>query len=196
MKGIKIPKKNRLYFAAILTIVGILVWAFITAGMITRDFNRQQRTAQGESQEAVVSGIILTETKDAKKYWEIYGETGKYDSKNGIAVLNSVIGNFYDDNNEVSMSFESSKGTYNSKKSEIILYNDTHIVLKDGISLKADCLKWSGSKKPIVARGHVEVSKGKEFISTAEKIVISPDFESFKISGNTVSKIYDVKEKE
>ena len=110
MKGIKITKKNRLYFAAILTIVGILVWAFITAGMITRDFNRQQRTAQGESQEAVVSGIILTETKDAKKYWEIYGDTGEWNGNKSIAQLNGVIGNFYKDN-EVSMSFKSSKGT-------------------------------------------------------------------------------------
>ncbi len=191
-----LSRKKKAYLSAFLTIIGIMVWAFISAGVITHNFNRSQLQTSSDQQEALIKGIILTETKNEKKYWEIYGETGKYDSKNGIAVLNSVIGNFYDDNNEVSMSFESSKGTYNSKKSEIILYNDTHIVLKDGISLKADCLKWSGSKKPIVARGHVEVSKGKEFISTAEKIVISPDFESFKISGNTVSKIYDVKEKE
>ena len=71
MKGIKISKKNRLYFLAILAIVGVLAWAFITAGMITRDFNRQQQAATGESQEAEVSGIILTETKNEKKYWEI-----------------------------------------------------------------------------------------------------------------------------
>ena len=58
MKGIKLPKKNRLYFVAILAIVGVLAWAFITASMITRDFNRQQRNAQGESQEAVKSMVI------------------------------------------------------------------------------------------------------------------------------------------
>ena len=192
MKGIKIPKKNRLYFAAILTIVGILVWAFITAGMITRDFNRQQRTAQGESQEAVVSGIILTETKDAKKYWEIYGDTGEWNGNKSITQLNGVIGNFYKDN-EVSMSFKSSKGTYNAKAGDITLYKDTIVALKDGITLKADKLHWIDSHTPIIAEGNVEIQKDTRFISLADKIEISPDYESFKITGNTVSKVYEDK---
>lgn len=190
-----LSRKKKAYLSAFLTIVGIMLWAFISAGVITHNFNRSQLQTSSDKQEALIKGIILTETKDEKKYWEIYGETGNYDSTNGIAMLNSVIGNFYDENNEVSMSFESSKGTYNSKKGEIILYSDTHIVLKDGISLKADCLKWAGSKKPIIGRGHIEVSKGKEFISTADEIVISPEFDAFKIKGNTVSKVYDIKEK-
>ena len=192
MKGIKIPKKNRLYFAAILTIVGILVWAFITAGMITRDFNRQQRTAQGESQEAVVSGIILTETKDAKKYWEIYGDTGEWNGNKSIAQLNGVIRNFYKDN-EVSKSFKSSKGTYNAKAGDITLYKDTIVALKDGITLKADKLHWIDSHTPIIAEGNVEIQKDTRFISLADKIEISPDYESFKITGNTVSKVYEDK---
>ena len=192
MKGIKIPKKNRLYFAAILTIVGILVWAFITAGMITRDFNRQQRTAQGESQEAVVSGIILTETKDAKKYWEIYGDTGEWNGNKSIAQLNGVIGNFYKEN-EVSKSFKSSKGTYNAKAGDITLYKDTIVALKDGITLKADKLHWIDSHTPIIAEGNVEIQKDTRFISLADKIEISPDYESFKITGNTVSKVYEDK---
>lgn len=190
-----LSRKKKTYLSAFMAIVGIMMWAFISAGIITHNFNRSQLQTSSDRQEALIKGIILTETKNEKKYWEIYGETGKYDSNNGIAILNSVIGNFYDENDEVSMSFESSKGTYNSKKSEIILYNDTHIVLKDGISLKADCLKWSGNKNPIVARGHIVVQKGQQMLATADKIVISPTFDSFKISGHTVSKIYDVKEK-
>ena len=190
-----LSRKKKAYLSAFMAIVGIMMWAFISAGIITHNFNRSQLQTSSDRQEALIKGIILTETKNEKKYWEIYGETGKYDSNNGIAILNSVIGNFYDENDEVSMSFESSKGTYNSKKSEIILYNDTHIVLKDGISLKADCLKWSGNKNPIVARGHIVVQKGQQMLATADKIVISPTFDSFKISGHTVSKIKDVKEK-
>ncbi len=192
MKGIKLPKKNRLYFVAILAIVGVLAWAFITASMITRDFNRQQRNAQGESQEAVVSGIILTETKDAKKYWEIYGDTGEWNSTKSIAQLDGVIGNFYKDN-EVSMSFKSSKGTYNSEVGDITLYKDTIVALKDGITLKADKLHWINSQSPIIAEGNVEIQKDDKFISNADKIEISPDYDSFKITGNTVSKVYEGK---
>ncbi len=187
-----LSKKKRLYVLVFMAIGGILAWAFITAGVITHDFNRKQLQSNGDEQEAIVQGIILTETKDDQKYWEIYGETGKWDSKLGIAQLNKVIGNFYKDN-EVSMSFESSKGTYDSKKGDIVLYKDTFIALKDGITLKADKLHWYNSHSPIVAEGHIRIQKGKELLSTADKIVISPTYSSFQISGNTVSKVYEDK---
>lgn len=187
-----LPKKKRLYVLVSAVILGVLAWAFITASVITHDFNRQQLESLGDKQEATVNGVILTETKDEQKYWEIYGEKGKWDSVKGIAQLENVVGNFYKDN-EVSMSFESSKGTYNSKTGDIILYEDTFIVLKDGISLKADNLHWEDSKLPIIAKGHIVIQKGNQFVSTADKIIISPDYESFRIEGNTVSKVYEDK---
>lgn len=188
----EIPKKKRMYILIMLAVVGILAWAFITAGVITHDFNRQQVATGKDEQEAVVHGIILTETKNDKKYWEIYGETGKWDSSNGVAQLNKVIGNFYKDN-EVSMSLKSSKGTYNSKIGDITLYQDTFIALKGGITLKADRLHWINSNSPIVAEGHIKIQKDNQLLSTADKIVISPDYDSFKISGHTVSKVYEDK---
>lgn len=187
-----LPKKKRLYIIVGCALGAILAWAFITAGIITHDFNRKQVQARGDEQEAVVNGIILTETKDDNKYWEIYGDTGNWDSTKGIAQLNKVIGNFYKDN-EVAMSFESSKGTYNSKVGDITLYEDTFIVLKDGITLNADRLHWVNSRSPIIAEGHIKIQKGKELLSTAEQIEISPDYNSFKITGNTVSKVYEDK---
>ena len=192
MKWQDIQKKKRVYVGLLIALGAVLAWAFITAGIITHDFNRKQLEAQGDEQEAVVNGIILTETKNDQKYWEIYGETGKWDSKQGIAQLNKVIGNFYKEN-EVSMSFESSKGTYNSKEGDITLYSDTFIALKDGITLKADKLHWLNSHSPIVAEGHIKIQKGRELLSTADKIIINPDYSSFKIVGHTVSKVYEDK---
>jgi LPS export ABC transporter protein LptC len=186
-----LPKKKRFYAILSLTLVGILAWAFVTALILTHDFNKKQ-VSKGDEQEAIVNGIILTETKNDTKYWEIYGDTGKWDSTMGVAQLNKVIGNFYK-NNEVTMSFESSKGTYNSVKGDITLYEDTYIVLKDGMTLKADKLHWINSDSPIVAEGHIKIQKGKELLSTAEKIIISPDYNKFKITGNTVSKVYEDK---
>lgn len=190
-----LSKKQKTYIGALAVIVGILVWAFISAGVITHNFNRSQLQTDQDRQEALMQGIILTETKDEKKYWEIYGETGNYDSKNGVAMLNNVIGNFYDDKNEVSMSFESSRGTYNEKKGQIILYDDTFIVLKDFTTLRANRLEWSGTDKPIVAEGNIRITRDKDFLATAKKVEISPDYDNFKIIGNAVSKIYDNKEK-
>lgn len=114
-----LSKKQKAYVGAFCAIVALLAWAFISAGVITHNFNRSQLQTDQDRQEASIDGIILTETKNEKKYWEIYGETGNYDSKNGVAMLDNVIGNFYDDENQVSMSFESSKGTYNEKKSKL-----------------------------------------------------------------------------
>ena len=190
-----LSRKQKAYAAAFGAIAGLLAWAFISAGVITHNFNRSQLQTDQDRQEAVIDGIILTETKDEKKYWEIYGETGNYDSKNGVAMLNNVIGNFYDDDNEVSMSFESSKGTYNEKKEQIILYDDTFIVLKDFTTLRANKLVWTGKDIPIIAEGNVRITRDKDLLATAKKVEISPDYTRFKIIGNAVSKIYDNKEK-
>ena len=189
-----LTRKQKAYAGAFAAIVGLLAWAFISAGVITHNFNRSQLQTDQDRQEALINGIILTETKDEKKYWEIYGETGNYDSKNGVAMLNNVVGNFYDDNNEVSMSFESSKGTYNEKKEQIILYDDTFIVLKDLTTLRANRLVWSGKDIPIIAEGNVRITRKSDLLSTAKKVEISPDYEKFKIIGNTVSKVYSDKE--
>lgn len=187
-------KKQKAYIGAFAVIVSLLMWAFISAGVITHNFNRSQLQTDQDRQEALIKGIILTETKDDKKYWEIYGESGNYDSKNGVAMLNNLVGNFYNDNNEVSMSFESSRGTYNEEKSQIILYDDTFIVLKDFTTLRANKLVWSGKDLPIVAEGNVRITRNSDFIATASKVEISPEYDKFKIVGNAVSKVYSDKE--
>lgn len=195
MKWNDLSKKRKAYILAFGVFVAILLWAFISAGVITHNFNRSQLSTDQDRQEALLNGIILTETKDDKKYWEIYGETGNYDSNNGVAILNNCLGNFYDDNNEVSMSFESSKGTYNSTKTQIIMYDDTRIVIKDGTMLEADRLTWIGQDKPITAKGNVKITRHNQLLATAEEVEISPDYDKFKIMGNTVSKLFDNKEK-
>jgi len=187
-----LSKKKRVYLMIILAFTGILLWAYITARVITHDFNRQQVSGAQDQQQAVVKGIILTETKDDHKYWEVYAETGNWDSTNGIAVLNDVIANFYE-GDDVSMSLKSSKGTYNSKTKVITLYEKTFIVIDGGITLNADKLTYVNSQTPIVAEGHIKVRKDNALISTADKIVISPDYDNFKIIGNTVSKVYEDK---
>lgn len=195
MKWKKLSKKRKTYFIVAATIIGIMLWAFISAGIITRNFNRSQVAGQQDKQEALIHGIILTETKDEHKYWEIYGETGTYTSDNSIAMLNNCIGNFFDSDNNVTMSFESTKGTYNSIKKQIILYQDTHIIVKDGTSLEADRVVWSGNDKPITAKGNIRITRHDEFWATADEVEISPEYNDFKIIGNAVSKVYKSKEK-
>lgn len=190
----KMSKKQKIYAGAFLAIAGVLAWAFITAGIITRNFNRQQLVGTENRQELDVSGIILTETKAGKKYWEIYGETGNYNSDSRVALLSNVTGNFYS-NKDVSMSFESSMATYNEEKKQIVLFNNIHIVIKDGTQLFCDRLTWSGSDKDVVATGNIKINRHNELIAEAQKAIISPDYARFQIIGKTMTKLYKIKEK-
>ena len=187
-------RKKKAYAIGIFLFVFVMLWAFLSAGIITANFNRSQLKNSENEQKVDALGVIITETKEGKKYFEIYGETGHYSNDHSIATLNNVIGNFYKDN-EVAMSFQSSKGTYNENTGVITLYENTYIVIKDGVSLKTDKLTWSGSDKETIAEGHVVIMKDNEMISTANKGIISPEYEKFKIVGHTTTKIFDKKQK-
>lgn len=184
-----LDKKKQAYLAAIFLIAAVMSWAFISAGVITCNFNRSQLDGAENEQKVDAAGIIITETKDAKKYFEIYGETGNYSNEINIATLNNVVGNFYKDG-EVAMSFQSSKGSYNEKEGVITLYENTYIVLKDETSLSADKLTWSGSDKDTVAEGNVKITKGKDMNALADKCIIGAGYEKFKIIGKTQTNIY------
>lgn len=189
-----LDKKKKSYLIAVLAVVFVMGWAFISAGVITANFNRSQLKGNENEQKVNAAGIIITETKDGNKYFEIYGEDGNYSNDHSVATLNNVIGNFYKDN-KVAMSFQSSKGSYDEKTGVITLYDNTYIVLEDGTSLNTDKLTWSGSNSETVAEGHVLIKKNKEMIATAEKGIIGADYETFKIVGKTTTKLFSDKEK-
>ncbi|MCM1004647.1 MAG: LPS export ABC transporter periplasmic protein LptC [Candidatus Gastranaerophilales bacterium] len=172
--------------------VFVMGWAFISAGIISSSFNREQISGSKDEQRVDAVGVIITETKDGNKYFEIYGETGNYSNDRSIATLNNVVGNFYKDG-EVSMSFQSSKGTYNEKEGSITLYENTYIVLKDETSLAADKLTWLGNDNETVAEGNVKIRKGKELLATADKCIIGVGYEKFKITGKTQTKLFSDK---
>lgn len=190
MKWQSFTNKQKAYIIAAGVITFILLWSFFSAKLLTSNLNRKDIEQSGDSQQAVVEGIILTETKDEEKYWEIYGETGIYDSKKEEASLTGVIANFYKEN-KVSMSIISSKGAYNAKEKKITLYEDTHLVINQGLTLDADKLVWNGNDKPIFAYGHVIITKDDQFMANADEIEISADYENIKIKGNTTSRIYN-----
>ena len=185
----ELDKKKQIYVLAILTVIFVMLWAFISAGVITANFNRAQLKNKENDQKVDAIGVIITETQEETKYFEIYGETGHYSNDHSIATLNNVIGNFYK-NNEVSMSFQSSKGTYDENTGTITLFENTYIVLKDGVSLKTDKLVWSGSDKETIAEGNVVITKGNELVSTADKCIIGAGYDKFKITGKTTTKVY------
>ena len=185
----EMDKKKRAYLFVILGIIFVMFWAFISAGIITSNFNRAQVKTGANDQKVDAIGIIITETKQGKKYFEIYGETGSYSNDRSIATLHNVVGNFYKEG-EVAMSFQSSKGTYDEKIGTITLYENTYIVLKDETSLESNKLTWKGSDEDTIAEGNVRIKKSNEMLALADKCIISPGYEKFKIIGQTQTKIY------
>lgn len=190
MKWQSFSGKQKAYIISVSLVIVILLWSFISAKILTSELNRKDLAEGGDSKQAVVEGVILTETKNQVKYWELYAENGTYNSKEDVASLNDVNANFYK-NNEVSMSIQSSQGAYDSKNGTITLFDDTYVVIKDGLTLSADKLVWSGSDKPIFAYGHVIITKGAEFMASADEIEISAEYDNIKIKGNTTSKVYN-----
>ncbi len=185
----KLDKSHKGYVIIGLLIALIMCWAFISAGVITGNFNRAQVKNAADSKKVNAKGIIITETKNGTKYFEIFGEDGHYNNQDKIATLNNPVGNFYKDN-EVSMSFQSSKGTYDERNRVITLYENTYIVLKDETSLEADRLVWSGSDEDTIATGNVRIKRKGELLSTADKCIIRAGYESFKIMGKTKTQIF------
>lgn len=184
-----IDKKKRVYFIIAFVFLVVMLWAFLSASFITAKFSREQAKTGQDDQKVDAVGIIITETKDGNKYFEIYGEDGNYNSNERIAVLNNVIGNFYKDN-KVSMSFQSSKGTYDEEKGTVTLHENTYIVLENGTSLSANSLVWSGSDKDTIAEGNVKIKKDKDMVAIADKCIISAGYDKFKIVGKTQTNIY------
>lgn len=189
-----LDKKKKAYLIVVLSIIFVMMWAFISAGIITCNFNRAQLKGSENEQKVNARGIIITETKEGKKYFEIYGETGNYSNDHSIATLHNVVGNFYK-NGEVAMSFQSSKGSYDEKAGTITLYENTYIVLEDKTSLASDSLIWSGSDKETVAEGNVKIKKSDEMYALADKCIISAGYDKFKIIGKTKTQIYGKQEK-
>ena len=125
-----------------------------------------------------------------KKYWEFYAKSGEYDSENNSVKLNDIIGNFYDKNGQVVVSFQSNTGTYDEKTKKVVLNGDNLIVSKDGSQLFADELIWQGQDKDILANGNIQYIKLNEYIIKAQRAIFNSDLTVFRVEGDTITKLY------
>lgn len=182
-------KRNKLYITlGVIVLVG-LIWAFIAGGMITKNFKKDILTNAMDKQEVTVHGLIVTETKENEKYWEIYAEEGHYNSKDKVVLLQNVFGNFYD-KGEVTMSFKSDKGTLTETTKKVVLYNNSLIVYKNGEYIRADRVTWQGKEADITAQGNLLLEKKDQIRIHADKATLSPDWTDFKVIGKTKTELF------
>ena len=96
---------KKIYTIVFSLIALLILFGFVWSWYVTKDIRSNTDMAGQQEQKVTVSNLILTETKDAQKYWELYAKKGYYTSGTEIAILEDIIGNFYDENNEVILSF-------------------------------------------------------------------------------------------
>ena len=66
-----LDKKKRTYLIAALGVVLVMCWAFMSAIVITGNYSRAQLKGSADEQKVDATVIIITETKDGDKYFEI-----------------------------------------------------------------------------------------------------------------------------
>ena len=182
-------KRKIAYIVILSTIVIGCTWAFIAAGVITKNFKKEVLKDAGQKQELNIQNLIITETKEDKKYWELYAESGYYDNQNKVAILYNVIGNFYDDD-KVVLSMESSKGTFSEDTEKVVLYDNTYFIYKDGTDVRADRFVWQGNDKDITAQGNVVIRKKGEVKTYSNEAVLSNKMTTIRIKGRSKTELY------
>lgn len=182
-------KKSIAYIILFSIIIFACFWAFISAGLITKSFKTKIVSQTYKNKEANIESLLVTETKNGEKLWELYADSGMYTDENGIVLLQYIIGNFYN-NKTVTASFKADKGTYNSNKKQIILYDNVVLVYKDGTNISAERITYSGKNEDIVAAGNVRIERPNEAVIWGTKAVLNGDYSDFHIEGRTKSQFY------
>lgn len=182
-------KRNIAYIVLFSAIIIACLWAFISAGVITKSFKNKLIDQTYKNKEANIESLLVTETKNGEKLWELYADKGMYSDSNNIVLLEDIVGNFYD-NKAVKASFKADKGTYNATKKEIILYDNVILVYTDGTNIRAEKIIYAGKGKDVVAQGNIRIERPDEAIIMGTKAILKGDFSDFNIEGRTESHFY------
>jgi len=182
--------KKKILKIVCLVLILALLWGLAWSWSITKVVKKNSKDSKMKNQHALVKNIIVTETQDMKKYWEFYAKSGEYYSENNSIQLNDLIGNFYDKNGEVVVSFKTNKGMYDEKSKKVILNGDNLFVGKNNAQLYADELIWQGQDADILANGNVQFIQNGKIITKSQKAVFNSDLTNFKIIGNTKTELF------
>ncbi len=182
--------KKKAYIIVFSTIALFCLFGLIWALYVTRDIRSNIGAVMNGSQMVIVRDLVLTETKDNIKYWELYAKTGSYDGSSKVVTLTDVLGNVYDDNKEVILSFEATKGSYDEETKALILDGKNLIISKTGASITSDKIEWGGKGTDIKASGNVVLKNSEDMITNSDSATFNSDLTYVQIDGNTQVQLY------
>lgn len=145
--------------------------------------------SQGSVEYATVKDVVITETKEGIKEWEVYAAVAEYDSKKVVAMMTDIVGNYYKDG-KVVMSFISNNGKYISNEKRVELYGAVKVVGEDNMKLTADKIYWITNEEKVHAEGNVIINKNNEAIALSDKASVTKDLKFVEIQENTELRIY------
>ena len=184
--------KKSIFSLVLLTFLALLsIGAFIISKNLMGSVNISENEEIGD-EKINIKELIIIETKNGEKFWEIYADSGKYDNGTNIAVLSNIIGNFYK-NEIVILSIVSPEAIYDSSKKEIKLQGGAEAANNKDIYIKADEICWSGAKDEITAKGDVKIIKENELMTISDESFFDSDFTNLKLSGNSNAYIFSIK---
>ncbi|OGI03366.1 MAG: LPS export ABC transporter periplasmic protein LptC [Candidatus Melainabacteria bacterium GWF2_37_15] len=181
--------KKSIFSLLILVILGTLsIWAFLFSKSLMGNVHISEEESVGDEQVAIKE-LVITETKNGQKFWEVYAETGHYDNGNNIAVLKNIAGNFYKDDGVV-LSVQSPEATFNKDNKEIKLQGGAQAANNKGVYIRADEICWTGSKDEVTAKGNVKIIKEDGLMTVSDESSFDTDFTNLKLSGNVNSYVF------
>lgn len=185
-------KKLILSIVLITVIVAACVWAFIFSFQITKNLDQMSLKSSDNSSagnNSNAENLIVTETKNGQKYWELVAGSGFYDEKKDIVVLKKVKGNFYKDNNII-LSFDAPRGQYNQKNKEIFLSGGARALTDKDVFIKAREILLEGKKDLVFASGDVRIKQADKVLTLSDKSVFNTTFTFLKNTGRAQTFVY------
>ena len=178
-----------LYTIFFILIVGACIWSFLASSMITHNFKKEIFSQNNIAQKLNINNLVVVETKDNQKYWEMFADRGSYHGGTQEATLYGIIGNFFDEGIVV-VSFKANEGILNQDTKKITLNKEAVIVYKAGSYVQADNFIWEGTSNNIQAIGNVKIVRPKEATIYGEKAFLSNKLTNFEIVGKTKTDLF------
>lgn len=185
--------KKTLISIIILSVLTVLsVWVFFSDTGEKIKSNTETSSSvktNTEEEKAKVTDLIITETNEGKKFWEVIATSGNYDKGVDAITLNNIKGNFYK-NNVVVLSVEAPLAIYNSSKKEVVLKNGARAANNKNVLITAKEIRWAGSTDTITATGNVRIVQDDKLLTISDKSIFNSNFTNLKLSGNSSSYVY------
>ncbi|MDD3012480.1 MAG: LPS export ABC transporter periplasmic protein LptC [Candidatus Gastranaerophilales bacterium] len=176
-------KKLKILLSILVAIIVLSTWAFLVSIKLTENVKRVPEEQPISDENAAVQDLVLTESKNGKKFWEIYATSGDYDNLSEQVHLKNVKGNFYK-NDKVVLSFDSPVATYFDRKKEVKLSGGARAATDNNILISAKELYWKGNNEEIVAKGNVKIIRSSiNLIVTGNESSFTPKMSQIKMKG-------------